>query len=374
MARIRHVRTLVYYDGPQVFEARDTIGGHYIAVMGAFDEIRYLVAGVAPEHLQAFFDQETDLRTLVARSDVGSRYTTSRMPGEAGDDDLPVEPFRAPLETSGFLPPAGFTLDPDDLLASDLAAYANERDSLAFSMSLEASAHRIASDLYADAIHGFQALTGSALRAMRGDDESWRWKDGLFDVVVPAAAGSLRVMLEASSRQGPEFSAKMAGALRRVDKLFQADRSEVLRVATQNRGRVAGAYIKLLKLLAKNGTGLRYAWKGRGAQEIRSGAVSVEEAKYLANALAETRASGGTFTQDGTLYRYNTQSGYWGLETKLGRLVGWVRGGGPDLSGLRMGWRYRFNCDVEYHLAQEDDDVAKGTVYLLSHEQLGPGQ
>ena len=52
--------------------------------------------------------------------------------------------------------PSGFTLDPDDLLSSDLAAYANERDSLAFSMSLDAVAHRIASDLYTDAIHGFQ--------------------------------------------------------------------------------------------------------------------------------------------------------------------------------------------------------------------------
>ena len=58
VARIRHVRTLVYYDGPQVFEARDTIGGHYIAVMGASDEIRYLVAGVAPERLQAFLTRK----------------------------------------------------------------------------------------------------------------------------------------------------------------------------------------------------------------------------------------------------------------------------------------------------------------------------
>ena len=78
------------------------------------------------------------------------------------------------------------------------------------------------------------------------------------------------------------------------------------------------------------------------------------------------------FTQEGTLYRFNIQSGHWGLETKLGRLVGWVRDGGPDLSGLRMDWRYGFTCEVEYDLAQENDDVSKGTVYLLSHEFLGP--
>ena len=32
MMQIRHTSTLFYYDGPQVFEARDAIGGHYIAV------------------------------------------------------------------------------------------------------------------------------------------------------------------------------------------------------------------------------------------------------------------------------------------------------------------------------------------------------
>ena len=37
-----------------------------------------------------------------------------------------------------------------------------------------------------------------------------------------------------------------------------------------------------------------------------------------------------------------------------------------------MDWRYGFTCEVEYDLAQENDDVSKGTVYLLSHEFLGP--
>jgi hypothetical protein len=32
MKSIRYGRTLVYYDGPQVFEAVDAIGGNYIAV------------------------------------------------------------------------------------------------------------------------------------------------------------------------------------------------------------------------------------------------------------------------------------------------------------------------------------------------------
>ena len=33
MKTIRHTTTLFYYDGPQIFEARDSIGGHYVAVL-----------------------------------------------------------------------------------------------------------------------------------------------------------------------------------------------------------------------------------------------------------------------------------------------------------------------------------------------------
>jgi hypothetical protein len=51
MKTIRHTATLFYYDGPQVFEARDPIGGHYVAVMVEPQDgkDRYLVTGVAPE-------------------------------------------------------------------------------------------------------------------------------------------------------------------------------------------------------------------------------------------------------------------------------------------------------------------------------------
>ena len=178
--------------------------------------------------------------------------------------------------------------------------------------------------------------------------------------------------LKTSSRQPPEFNARMVDALRRVDELFQPSPNQVLLAATRNRGRVAGTYMKLLQLLVRNETGLRYAWAGRGVQGIRSGAVSIEQALHLKDAWPPP-VRGKTFSLEGTFYKYNIQSGHWGLETEVGRLLGWVKDDRLDLAGLRMGWRYRFDCEVEYGLAQEIDDILKGTVYLLSHELLGPG-
>ena len=66
MKTILHHRTLFYYDGPHVFEARDVMGGHYVAVMvgsepaGAAESAMRgrgeccLVAGVAPDRLRSF--------------------------------------------------------------------------------------------------------------------------------------------------------------------------------------------------------------------------------------------------------------------------------------------------------------------------------
>ena len=67
MKTIRHENTLFYYDGPQVFEARDAIGGHYVAVTVESDTEfdRYLVAGVSPERLRQFRSGALDLKSLL---------------------------------------------------------------------------------------------------------------------------------------------------------------------------------------------------------------------------------------------------------------------------------------------------------------------
>ena len=76
MKTIRHTTTLFYYDGPQVFEARDAIGGHYVAVMVEPEngQDRYLVAGVAPERLRQFRSGTLDLRSLLAEAGAEEWY------------------------------------------------------------------------------------------------------------------------------------------------------------------------------------------------------------------------------------------------------------------------------------------------------------
>lgn len=110
MKTIQHVQTLFYYDGPQVFEARDAIGGHYVAVMvePENEHDRYLVTGVAPEQLREFRSGKLDLRSLMLDGGDGAWHLAEIEEGL--DRPLRLLPQTAPLLSSGFLPEPGFVL------------------------------------------------------------------------------------------------------------------------------------------------------------------------------------------------------------------------------------------------------------------------
>ncbi len=129
MKVVKAANTLYYYDGPQVIEACDTIGGRYIAVMVAPDEghDRYLVTGVAPDRLRRFRAGRLDLRALLAGSDTDEWFIGS---APAGPDQLMViESQHTSLVRSGLLPDEGFVLHDhaaDDLTLNEARVRNNE--------------------------------------------------------------------------------------------------------------------------------------------------------------------------------------------------------------------------------------------------------
>ena len=110
MKTVRHTTTLFYYDGPQVFEARDSIGGHYVGVMvePLNGQDQYLVAGVEPERLRQFRAGLLDLRTLLTEREDEDWFLT--VPTGGLTEPLALQPAQRSLWESGFLPDAGFVL------------------------------------------------------------------------------------------------------------------------------------------------------------------------------------------------------------------------------------------------------------------------
>jgi hypothetical protein len=136
MKTIRHTSTLYYYDGPQVFEARDAIGGHYLAVMiePADGQERCLVAGVEPERLRQFRTGALDLRTLLLERGEPEWYLA--LPNGDLDAPLALQPQTTPLASFAHLPDPGFLLHDRPALAETLRE-ARARNNLVMEVAVE---------------------------------------------------------------------------------------------------------------------------------------------------------------------------------------------------------------------------------------------
>ena len=110
MSQICYTDTLVYYDGVQVFEGRDSSGNIYIGAMidtvGGAD--RYLVVTIAQDALSQFKAGAEDLKTLLIEGAEQGWYTALIRDDFIRSFDL--EPQKGPVTDSDFLPEPGFYL------------------------------------------------------------------------------------------------------------------------------------------------------------------------------------------------------------------------------------------------------------------------
>lgn len=110
MKQIFHTATLCYYDGPLLFEARDAIGGHYIAaaVEDYEGEVRYLLRGVAPEEIGRLRTGRIDLKSLLLESPEDDWYLATF--GDDFEGPLLIERHDSPLIDTDYLPERGLRL------------------------------------------------------------------------------------------------------------------------------------------------------------------------------------------------------------------------------------------------------------------------
>ena len=130
MKTIQPGAVLLYYDGAQIFEGRDAIGGHYIAVQidrvdnGVF---RYLATGAKPERLRQFRVGELTLRQLFLDAPGGEWFFID-------GDPLYDEPLT-------LLPQNGALAEQEDLLPGHFRMRGAPTDANARKRALETDRH-----------------------------------------------------------------------------------------------------------------------------------------------------------------------------------------------------------------------------------------
>ena len=253
---------------------------------------------------------------------------------------------------------------------------ARERNNLILELAAEppeaATQHRIRANTLAEMLLRVQAMVRHAYRAVLSESPARyrRPHDDMMDVVVPAAAGSFRIVLEAANVPDLFGHSDLARALPMVDALFRCagNPEEALASAREVRGHLAGAYLKLLRFLDERETGLRYSWADPSSERPSRGAISHGQAGPLVKMLSSVTDLGVEAVMlEGTFERFNRGTGAWGLLTAEGSRSGKVRQGGPDLDGLEVGGRYVFYCE---EVIEEFDVTGRElrTFYLNRHE------
>lgn len=366
MTTIQHAVTLDYYDGPIVFEGRDRIGGHYLAVAADSrdgDPV-FAVVGVSPERVYQFRNGMVDLRAVMLEAGSEEWFLATQ---NRATEDFNLEPQRTELAASAYLPDSGFRLDP--AASSDVAVLdaAQRRDNLVIELKAEPpeseDGNRIHLDSLVQLLDLMQRLVGHAYRAARREapggwnapprvDEAVR-----MDVVVPAMAGSFCMLLEAGSETYDFGESELSRGLRRLDALFEnaGSRNSRRTVAhvRDTGGHLAGTYVKLLNFLSDESVGFHYTWAEPSFSRARQRSISAADARRLSRRMAElVEHDSEEVTLVGRLVKADLKTGAWRLESDEKAYTGNVAGDRSMLDGLIVGRRYRFWCTEDIETAQ----------------------
>lgn len=378
MKTIRHVATLYYYDGPQVFEARDSIGGHYAGVMvdSTDGKDQFLVVGIAPERLRQFRLGALDLRSLLLGGDESEWYLT--IAGPDFNAPLILEPQTSPLALFPELPEVGFYLH-DQPATVETLREARVRNNLVMEVAVDppeaVQGHRIRVATLVSLLGHLQTMVkhayGAALRELSLDARRAIDKADahLLDVVVPAAPGSFRILLEAARLPDLIGQSELSRALQRIDVLFEnaGEPEKALAVVKTHRGHLAGAYLRMLRFLVQTKSGLRYSWAEPNDRESRTRTVTEAEAGPLVDLLSGISNLGAeSVFLVGALKKADVDSGAWRIETAEGDYSGKIKSGGPSLTGLKLEGRYGFSCLEEIEEMQGGGREQR-TLYLIEH-------
>jgi hypothetical protein len=356
-------RVLYYYDGVQVFDAVDAIGGHYIGLCVADlkDGLRFLVVGASLDALQRFRLGEADIRSLIE-----NRAEPDWFLVEANcdiDQPLPLIAQEGQIPED-YLPDAGFVLEnaPSVAHANAVRNEALARRNVVVELTLEppeasAGAHMIRADKLSGLLLHLQSLmTHAYAKSIANVAQSRRRRIDrdeapLLNVAVPALAGSFRIVLVAV--QGPDLlgGGEIERALAVVDYLASVagNPEETLNRVQQYRGHTANAYLRLLRFIISSGVSMRYAWAAPDREDVSDFGITRLQAEPLVTILTASESLGAEqVTLVGQLRKVDVDAGTWRLHaTEEDRdYSGKVRSG-VTLSHLETDGMYRFLCDEE---------------------------
>ncbi len=346
-----HIKSvLVYYDGPQVFEARDLAGGSYICIAAPHGtEFDCIAIRIEPARLHAFIAGACDLLSLITKRDSTLDWYYCNFEGEFLNAASVGEGWQVPIE---LLPEEGFYHEQKSG-APEVVEVAAERRVCIVAVSLwdgnSGNANSVKASTLGAVLLDFQRVFSRAF-------SNWQRTNRNVEstVSVPAltafasAPGSYKIYLEADSSAGLFGSSNAVNAFIILDKILEdpMDTRRTVDALVEYKGHFAGAMHSLFKTMVQNNVSLSYTYADFSDSIARGSTISLSEAKAITKALSERETiDAEPVPVVGVLEKIDAVSGAWRLHTENKSVSGKTDADGPKLTGLTIGELYTFLCE-----------------------------
>jgi len=378
MRRLSHFETLVFYDGVQIFTAKDQFDTRFICMLFEKGECsdKYLCAPISLPKLGQFLEGRIDLRDIFRNPEIKELYQI-----EASTDNLlemPATPVAESLPE--WLPEPGFFMEPAEPLETEVEREAATRRRAVIHCKLEPPEARWEPAIYAEnlaqAVKLVQRLVKHAFRRFLrnlGKEE----RDRLLSAenyqlkVFAFSEGSFNIHMESSVPPDLFGHVDISMALERIDCVvsLSEEPAEAVQKLLDLGPHFAAAYKDLLSFISETDTSLGYSWAAPD-RKISRNKISTSQAKPLYKAITERSELGSEIVRIvGKLTKVDEKTRTWRLTSEETNKE--VSGSSEiDLAGLTIETeRYEFICEER---VEEEKGTGRELIklYLRSYQKL----
>lgn len=283
-------QTLVFYDSPELFLAKDIVGAHYLClrIKPQGDDFGFLATQLSSDRIAALIAGEVDLREVFLKPEIESWWAVSYN----SDVDRYVCNRRIEKVTDDLLPSPGFYIDFgdafDEVLMSESAQYHNT----VIHLTLKDSEDQPSIDLIAlaEIAKGFQTTLknlGKKLKALKKIEKELITPSAFNLKAVAVSSGSFRLHLRSEGAVDLLSKNVLDHVLHRFDDMVIKDSTneDVINAVRPYSGHSVSAYKGLLGKLVKYGVSLNYSWSSPGEERIFKKEIGISYAKHIKEVL-----------------------------------------------------------------------------------------
>jgi len=358
--RIDLFATLLYYDGIQIFEGRDRIGGKYVGVAIELIESKepaFAIVGVAPTQLQQFRLGQIDLLAIMEARGGDPWFLGELETTEDGLAFVMAEDRSGPIPDT-YLPESGlFILHAFDPSNEDVITEAAARSTLALELKIQSQIpsdeHRIRATDLSGLLVNFQSLVKNAYRKITATvgraNKAFDSLSSLLDVAVPAKPGSFKMILVPAQQNDLFGDADVGRGLELIDELLSSvdDPQATLERVKKYTGHTASSLVKLIRFIVEQNLTIKYSWTSPHGGNVSSRTITQREAVPLLDLLSSTEnLQIERFAVTGRLTVLNINSESWRIDSldSSDHFIGKCAPG-VTVSGLTGGEVYTFVCE-----------------------------